>query len=88
MRTTFHEYTRPNGDVITVEYGFEGGSPATYSPHSGACGGDDAEVTIVTAFDEINDIDNVKLTDEECEIIEAQILENPPEFDDQDYDEF
>lgn len=88
MRTTFHEYTRPNGDVITVEYGFDGGSPTTYSPHYGACGGDGAEVTIVTAFDEINDIDNVKLTDEECQIIEAQILENPPEFDDQDYGEF
>jgi len=85
MRTTFHDYRRPDGTVITVEYGFDGGSPTTYSPHSGACGGDGAEVTIVTAFDELNDIEDVKLTDEEYELIEAEILENPPEFDDQDY---
>ena len=86
MHTTFHDYKRPDGTVITVEYGYDGGSPTTYSPLSGACGGDGAEVTIVTAFDEANDKDDVKLTAEECGLIEAEILEAPPEFDDQEYD--
>lgn len=83
MRTTFHDFKRADGTEVSVEYGFDGGSATTYSPHSGACGGDAAEVTIVTAFDDNGD---VTLTDAEVEMVEAAILENPPEFDDQDYD--
>jgi len=83
MRTTFHDFKRADGSEVTVEYGFYGGSETTYSPHSGACGGDAAEVEIVTAFDDNGD---VKLTDAEAETVEAEILENPPEWDDQDYD--
>lgn len=83
MRTTFHDFKRADGSEVTVEYGFDGGTATTYSPHSGASGGDAAEVHIVTAFDDNGD---VNLTDDEMEKVEAEILEEPPEFDDQDYD--
>lgn len=33
MRTTFHEYKRPDGTVITVEYGYAGGSPKSVRPY-------------------------------------------------------
>ncbi len=40
-RTYSQNFSRDDGSPITVEYEVEGSfSPTTYSPHSGACGGD------------------------------------------------
>lgn len=82
MQTFFHDFKRPDGTVVTVEYVYSGGSLTTYSPHSGACGGDAPEVEIVTVFDDDGD---VKLTDAEMEKAKEEICENPPEYDDQDF---
>lgn len=72
MRTFFHDFKRDDGTDVTVEYGFQGGSPTTYSPMYGADGGDAAEASIVKAFDDSGD---VALTDAEVERAEAEILE-------------
>src|ERR1700733_8287091 len=45
-RTFFQDFKRDNGDPVTVEYSYSVGSETTYSPHSGACGGDPCEVEI------------------------------------------
>lgn len=80
MITYFHDFKRDDGSEVTVEYGYCGGSPTTYSPAFGAVGGDAPEVEIVKAFDDNGD---VKLTDAEMEAAEEQIHENPPEYADQ-----
>lgn len=50
-RTFFQDFTRDNGDPITVEYGVDGHySPTTYSPSIGAVGGDAPEIYIVSAW--------------------------------------
>ncbi len=49
-QTFFHDFKRDNGDPVTVEYSYSPGSETTYSPHSGAHGGDACEVEIVTAW--------------------------------------
>lgn len=82
-RTFYHDFKRDDGSEVTVEYGYRGGSPTTYSPHSGADGGDGAEVEIVKAFDDGGD---VKLTDAECERAEAAIFETHVD-DDFDFDD-
>jgi hypothetical protein len=48
MQTFFQDFKRDNGDPVTVEYSNSPGSDTTYSPHSGACGGDPCEVEITT----------------------------------------
>jgi len=46
-RTFTHNFIRDDGSPVTVEYSVEGSySPTTYSPMSGACGGDAPEFTI------------------------------------------
>lgn len=51
MRTFFQDFVRDNGLPITVEYGVEGSySPTTYSPMSGADGGDAPEFVILKAW--------------------------------------
>ena len=50
-RTFFQDFTRDNGLPITVEYAVEGSySPTTYSPHSGADGGDHPEFSIIKVW--------------------------------------
>jgi hypothetical protein len=62
-RTFFQDFKRDNGDPVTVEYSYAPGSETTYSPLSGACGGDACEVEIVTAWpntQEYNDLHSRK----------------------------
>ena len=50
-RTLFQDFTRDNGLPVTVEYAVEGSySPTTYSPNSGADGGDFPEFAIVKVW--------------------------------------
>lgn len=50
-RTYFQNFSRDDGSPITVEYEVEGSySPTTYSPHSGACGGDAPTFCILSAW--------------------------------------
>lgn len=50
-RTYFQDFTKDDGSPVTVEYGVEGSySPTTYSPHSGACGGDAPVFSIIEVF--------------------------------------
>ena len=50
-RTLFQDFTRDNGLPVTVEYAVEGSySQTTYSPHSGADGGDFPEFIIVKVW--------------------------------------
>jgi hypothetical protein len=46
-RTYFQRFERPRGYAIEVEYSFDAGSEATYSPTRGADGGDPAIATVV-----------------------------------------
>ncbi len=48
--TYFQNFTRDDGSPVTVEYSFRPGSTATYSPYSGACGGDPCDVQIVSVM--------------------------------------
>jgi hypothetical protein len=48
--TYFQNFTRGNGQPITVEYSFAPGSETTYSPANGACGGDGCEVEIIASW--------------------------------------
>lgn len=48
--THFQDFTRDNGAPITVEFEFSSGSETTYSPASGACGGDGCYVNIIKAW--------------------------------------
>lgn len=48
--TSFQDFTRDNGDPVTVEYSFRPGSDPTYSPMYGAEGGDPAEVEIIKVW--------------------------------------
>lgn len=49
--TYFQDFTRDDGSPITVEYEVEGSySPTTYSPHSGADGGDAPIFGIIDAW--------------------------------------
>jgi len=51
MRTFTQDFKRDDGTPVTVEYGVEGSySPTTYSPHSGACGGDAPEFSILKCW--------------------------------------
>lgn len=51
MRTYFHDFKRDDGLPVTVEYGVDGShSPTTYSPMSGADGGDEPEFCIVDSW--------------------------------------
>jgi hypothetical protein len=49
-RTFFQSFNRDDGSPVTVEYSFASGSPTTYSPLNGACGGDPCEVAIVSCW--------------------------------------
>lgn len=62
MRTYFKDFVRSTGLPITVEYAYAGGSETTYSPMSGACGGDPCEVEIVASWPNTPDFDRL------CEI--------------------
>lgn len=68
--THYQDFTRDDGTVCTVEFSFKEGSGPSYSPYSGADGGDGCEVGIVQAF---NDAGAVELTTEEAERFEAHI---------------
>lgn len=57
--TYFKDFVRDDGAAVTVEYRYSPGSETTYSPHSGACGGDGCEVEIVANWpntQEYNDL--------------------------------
>jgi hypothetical protein len=43
-------FQKANGMKVFVEYDFAPGSETTYSPMSGACGGDPCEVTITSVW--------------------------------------
>lgn len=61
--TFFQDFTRDDGSPVTVEYSYSPGSETTYSPMSGACGGDGCDVEIVTAWpntQEYNDLHSRK----------------------------
>jgi hypothetical protein len=78
-RTHFQEFRRDSGATVTVEYSYSPGSETSYSPHSGASGGDPAEVEIVAAFDESG---GVALTDHEKELFGEWILAHcEPDYD-------
>ena len=49
-RTFFQDFVKDNGQPVTVEFSYSGGSETTYSPHSGASGGDGCEVMIVSVM--------------------------------------
>lgn len=59
-RTYYQDFVKDDGRPVTVEYSYRGGSETTYSPHSGAVGGDGCEVEIVDVmpatpeFDELS----------------------------------
>lgn len=81
-RTFFHKTKRADGSEITVEFGVEGSSsPTTYSPHSGASGGDAPEYSVIKAFSEETGAD-ITLDDAERERIEAEICETFVDDDD------
>lgn len=74
--THFHDFTRPDGTVIEVEYTCDGrNSPATYSPAYGADGGDAAEFCIVKAWEKESQADAV-LPDDEREGYEEWLAAN------------
>lgn len=57
-RTYFQNFSRDDGSPITVEYEVEGSfSPTTYSPHSGACGGDAPTFCILSAWPNTEEYD-------------------------------
>ncbi len=67
-RSYFHDFTRNDGSPVTVEYEIEGSySPTTYSPHSGADGGDAPTFTIIGCWPNTPEYD--ALTDERAKII-------------------
>jgi hypothetical protein len=74
--TYFRDFKRGDGTEVTVEYRFSAGSPTTYSPATGADGGDADEVEIVKAFD---DAGPVELTDAEREAFEEEVCLDPPD---------
>lgn len=49
-RSFYQDFTKDDGLPVTVEYTFNAGSETTYSPASGAHGGDPCEVTIVRSW--------------------------------------
>jgi len=74
--TNFQEFTREDSTIIVVEYKIDGyNSPPTYSPYSGADGGDSAEFTVVSAHVKDSGLDIV-LPDEEREKYEIWLSEN------------
>lgn len=78
--THFHDFTRPDGTPITVEYEVSGrNSPTTYSPIYGADGGDAAEFDILRAWDKATEIE---LPDAEREEYEEWLAANinPDDF--------
>lgn len=80
--THFRNIRRPDGTLITVEYRVEGrNSPTTYSPISGADGGDAAEFLILKAR-RADTGDAVELPDAEREWYEEWLGENidPDDF--------
>lgn len=79
------DFTRANGDVVTVTFDYRGGSPTTYSPLYGADGGDPDECEITKA--RVNG-EEVELTDEERNAWEEEILADPPEYEPPDYDDY
>jgi hypothetical protein len=71
--THFHDFARPDGTVVTVEFTFSPGSPPTYTPMHGADGGDATECEIVKAF--AGDAP-VELPDDEREKYEEWLVGN------------
>lgn len=76
MTTYYHDFTRPSGSIVTVEYKYTDGS-GDYFAGGRWMPGDDPEVEIVKVFDD--DSDDIQLSDEEYEHAEVQIYANPPE---------
>lgn len=72
------DFIRPNGNEVTVKFTYCEDSGPTYSPLTGADGGDSPECEIVRAW--VGDTD-VELTDEERERYEEAICSDPPEPD-------
>lgn len=58
-RTFYQDFTKDDGRKVTVEYSYRGDSPTTYSPHSGAVGGDGCEVEIVEVFPNTPEFDDL-----------------------------
>jgi len=79
-RTYFQDFNREDGTSITVEYSFSPGSPTTYSPMIGACGGDACDVEIIKAFTDTEK--DVVLTDLESERFTDWLIEHHPDDDD------
>lgn len=82
-RTFFWKFNRHDGTpLVTVEYSISEGSPDTYSPMYGACGGDACEVEIVKAFDDngpviFTDDENEKWCEHICEHHEFDYDDEP-----------
>jgi hypothetical protein len=76
MMTHFHDFTRPDGTAITVEYEVHGrNTPTTYSPIYGADGGDCAEFAILSAWRKDTEED-IELPDAEREQYEEWLAAN------------
>jgi hypothetical protein len=73
-----------NGRPTELDYSAKEGSPTTYSPHSGACGGDPAEFDIELVWDCEMEM-YIELTDEEIEFA-MEHLDTNHEFDYHDWE--
>jgi hypothetical protein len=70
-RSFFRDFTRDDGSRVTVEYEVSSyGSPATYSPISGADGGDAFEIEIVSCWPSTEQYDRL-LAERACELTVA-----------------
>lgn len=82
--TYFQDFISDDGDPITVEYSFAGGSDTNYSPLHGASGGDGYEVEIIKAWGR-NDEKDVALSDAEyermCNWLAEHHVDEPDEDD-------
>lgn len=70
------DFIRPNGETVVVEFEYRDGSPPTYSPLTGADGGDAPECEITKAY--VGDVE-IELPDDERETYEELICCDPPE---------
>lgn len=74
----YHDFTRPDGTVVSVRFRLSAGSGPTYHPAYGADGGDAAECEIDEA---IIDGQVVELPTEELERFEEWLIANVDPWD-------
>ena len=77
------DFQRENGQVVTIEYNFDGGSGTTYDPRWGADSGDPPEIDILKIL-----VDDVEAEIPPAELTEYEdaIYADPPEVEYPDYD--